>query len=279
MIRATAADLPEIEAFLRNHIATSMFPLTSLRHHGMENHHPRGQRFWLRWQAARITDVLAISNAGYVIPQCPTGPWGDVTTILAGQKITGIIGEAGQVAALRAVLRFNAAAEMDTVQPLFQLLLDAIFMPNVTGFDLISLQDAPLDLIQGWRAAYCEETMALSSEEAVKQAAQDINAYMKEDNHRVLLHDGKPVATTGFNASLPQIVQIGGVYTPPDLRGRGYGRRAVAMHISQVKKQGVSQAVLFAASAAAAKAYEAIGFRHTGAYSMVRYNTPQVIYG
>ena len=279
MIRSTTADLLAIEAFLRTHIATSMFSLTNLRNHGMESDHPRGQRFWLRWQAARITDVLAISNEGYVFPQCPTGPWGDVTVILAGQQIKGLIGEAGQVAALRAALRLNAAAAMDTVEPLFQLSLDAILMPNVTGFDLIPLQDAPLDLVQGWRAAYCEEAMAFSSEEAVKQAAQDINAYKKDDNHRVLLHDGKPVATTGFNASLPQIVQIGGVYTPPDLRRRGYGRRAVAMHITQAKKQGVSQAVLFAANAAAAKAYEGIGFRHTGAYSMVRYDTPQVIYG
>ena len=39
---------------------------------------------------------------------------------------------------------------------------------------------------------------------------------------------GAPVSLSAINASLPDIVQLGGIYTPPDLRGRGYAKAAVA---------------------------------------------------
>jgi len=177
------------------------------------------------------------------------------------------------------VLRLNKVAALDTEEPLYQLALDALKMPDVTGFDLIPLQDAPLPLMLAWRADYCEEALAFPNEEAMEQAVTDIAAYVARDSHRVLLRDGQPVAMTGFNATLPDVVQIGGVYTPPALRRLGYARRALALHLAEVRSQGVTDAVLFAANEAAAKAYEAIGFRHAGTYSIVRYDSPQVIHG
>ena len=87
--------------------------------------------------------------------------------------------------------------------------------------------------------------------------------------------DGKPVAMTGFNARLPEVVQIGGVYTPPELRGNGYAKLAVALHLIEARTAGATRAVLFAASESAARAYIAIGFQPAGQFSLLLFTNPK----
>jgi hypothetical protein len=41
------------------------------------------------------------------------------------------------------------------------------------------------------------------------------------------------VATSGFNASTEEAVQVGGVYTLPALRGKGFARAIVPTHCSR----------------------------------------------
>ncbi len=279
MIRATKADRPAIEAFLRAHIATSMFPLTNLINHGMDGGHPRAVHFWVRWQAGQITDLVTVTEEGMLFPQCPTGMWGDVAVVLADQGVKGMLGEAGQVAALRAALGVVAPAPLDTAEPLYELPLADLQMPQTDGFVLRPLAEAPRTLMEEWRAAYCVESLAVPNDGAMEQATKDISTYLEQDSHRVLLRDGVPVAMTGFNAALPEVVQIGGVYTPPALRSHGYARTALALHLVEAQARGVAKAVLFAANPAASRAYEALGFRQIGAYSIVAYDDPQVIRG
>jgi uncharacterized protein len=87
----------------------------------------------------------------------------------------------------------------------------------------------------------------------------------------VLVDGTTPVAYSGSNAMLPDVVQIGGVWTPPERRGRGYARCVVAGSLVAARKQGVARAVLFAdpANAAARAAYLSIGFVIVGDYGLV----------
>ncbi len=279
MIRATLADRSAIEAFLTGHIATSMFPLSNLRRYGMTGDHRHVVSFWLRWQAGRITDVLTVTNEGMLFPQCPTGPWGAVRAVLAGTAIRGALGDAGQVTALRNALGLSENAALDTVEPLYRLHLPELRLPDTTGFSLRPLSDAPRDLVIGWRHAYISEVMPMPAEDVASKAADDIAAYVAADTHRVLYEGNTPVAMTGFNATLPLAVQVGAVYTPPAQRSRGCARRAVALHLVEARRNGVTDASLFAASAQASKAYEAIGFARAGDFAILVYPEPQVIYG
>lgn len=279
MIRATTQDRPAIEAFLTKHIATSMFPLSNLRRYGMTGDHRHVVSFWVRWQDGMITDVLTMTNEGVLFPQCPTGPWGAIKAVLAGTAIMGALGDAGQVSALRHALGLCERPAMDTQEPLYRLRLAALRMPDVTGFSLRPLAQAPRDLVIGWRHAYINEVMPMPGEDAARKAADDIAVYSAADTHRVLYEEDMPVAMTGFNATVPNAVQIGGVYTPPAERSRGLARRAVAMHLSEARGKGVTDASLFAASPQACKAYEALGFARTGAFAILIFPEPQVIYG
>jgi predicted GNAT family acetyltransferase len=74
---------------------------------------------------------------------------------------------------------------------------------------------------------------------------------------------------TQFNARIPGWAQVGGVYTPPARRGRGYARAVVAASLLEVRAAGVTRAILFAAAADAAAAYSAIGFTTIGRFGIV----------
>ncbi|PUB15461.1 GNAT family N-acetyltransferase [Yoonia sediminilitoris] len=279
MIRATLADRPQIETFLRAHIATSMFPLTNLINHGMSGGHPRAVSFWMNWQAGQIADVLGLTDEGLIFPQCPTAAWGDIAAVMHQTKVKGLLGEASQVQGLRNALGITTLAALDTVEPLYQMTLSQMTMPDCDECDLRPLSDAHLQMIENWRARYCMESLAVPAATAKAQARRDVAGYLTRDSHRVLFSDGVPVCMTGFNAELPDTVQIGGVYTPPALRCRGYARKAVALHLAQARGQGAETAVLFAANAAAEKAYRAIGFHQTGQYAMAIYGSHQVAHG
>ena len=274
------ADLPAIKAFLRQHITTSMFPLSNLRRYGMNGGHPRAMRFWLRWSGGRITDALGMSEEGFLFPQCPTAPWADVRVVLAGQRVKGLLGEAGQVAAVRRALALPTdASALHEVEPQYHLRLSDLVLPDCAGFSLFPLAEAPRPLITGWRSAYLREVLPTPGEDPDAKAASDIESYLAADSHRVLCEEGQPVAMTGFNAMLPEAVQIGGVYTPPALRSRGLARRAVALHLAEAREAGVAEATLFAASPQASRAYEAIGFTRSGDFTVLVYEHPQVAHG
>ncbi|MFA8441039.1 GNAT family N-acetyltransferase [Yoonia sp.] len=279
MIRATVDDRPAIEAFLKQHIATSMFPLSNLRRHGMSGGHPRAMQFWVRWKAGEISDLLPVSEEGMAFPQCPSGPWGEVRAVLSGASIKGMLGDAAQIAQLRSVLGLPEKGGLDSKEPLYDLALRDMVVPDCTGLTLRCLADAPQDLTIRWRAAYLKEVLPMPGEDFKQKAEDDIAGFIAADTHRVLYQGDTPVAMTGFNAVLPEAVQVGAVYTPPAARSQGLARRAVALHLQEARAQGVRQAILFAASPQACRAYEAIGFVRAGSYTILVYENPQVIYG
>lgn len=275
---ATEDEIPALENFLKAHIETSMFPLSSLRRFGLSGGHPRAARFWMRWKDGMVTDALALSEEGFLFPQCPTGGWQDVAVVLRGEKVKGILGDSGQSTAMRAAIGLSARAEMDDVDPLYTVNLADLVMPDVQGYELSPITPALRETAIRWRASFLREVMPVPGEDLDERAEGEIDAYMAADSHRVLLKDGMPLAMTGFNAQLEEAVQVGGVYTPDSLRGNGYARRAVAMHLAEARDQGVGRSILFAASEQAGKVYEAIGFRREGAFALTMYETPQVIH-
>lgn len=262
-----------IAAFLRRDPDWTMFPLSNLAHHGMGREGRYQMRFWLKGQG--IKAALGLSAMGMLLPVLPDLGAEDLAPLrplLAGEAIAGLIGPSAQTEALRAALglRDSDAEHMDD-EPGFALDLAELVPPDDPALRLRSpgLRDMPL-LVQ-WRAAYRGEVMGTPPENGEAAAREDIETYLARDSHRILERNGVPVATTGFNAELPEAVQIGGVYTPPDLRGRGHARAAVALHLAEARRAGVRRAVLFAANDAAVRAYEAIGFKPNGRMTMIFY--------
>ena len=270
---AGPGDVAALDRFLAARADTSMFPLANLRAQGLG--HGRGgedahaTRFWVADGAGGIAGALGLTAGGMLLPQWPDGDWTLARNLLAATQVEGAVGPADQVRPMLAALGLDAAPRRgDTDQPSFVLDLSDLFVPESPGnLHLPGTDDLPW--LTDWRAASAAEIYGATGPSARMRAGAEVRHWIAEGSHRVLRVAGDPVAICGFNAALPEIVQVGGVYTPPPLRGRGHARRAVALHLAEAREQGVTRAVLFAANEAAARAYIAIGFRRTGTFALV----------
>ena len=274
---AQETDLSRIDSFLSQHIQTSMFPLANLRDFGLCGTHPRSLNAWTLGSPLRA--VFAITNEGMILLQCPDCSDTELAAaidLIRGRALFGIAAEATQARRIMQLAGWEGRpATLNSDEPGFSLALDRLQIPDFSGADLMPLTDVDRSVLEDWRECYLIEAMDFDAVRAQTQARKDIKTYIERDSHRVLLHNGLPVSMTGFNARLPEVVQIGGVYTPPDLRGRGYARLAVALHLVEARDAGVSRAVLFAASDAAARAYISIGFQPAGQYSLILFKNPE----
>jgi GNAT superfamily N-acetyltransferase len=268
MRRASAVDRAAITAFLHGHVTGSMFPLSNLARYGMAGGHDRSVRFWLAEAGGYITDVLTVTEAGMVMPQCPTLPLSAIRAVVDGMSVIGVIGPAPQARAIIDALGLGrVATTLDVDEPQFALALDDLILPDGPGV-LMPLNAAPRDVMRGWIADYESTTLGHDPAVARANAPGIYGARCAAGQHRVLMQGDVPLAMMGFNADLPQIVQVGGVYTPPDLRNKSYARRAVGLHLAEARAAGVGQATLFAAGPPAVCAYQALGFQRVGLWTL-----------
>ncbi len=280
MRRATTSDLPAIEAFLAPRVATSMFLSGNLRDFGLGTDrggdHPKSMVLWLSEAAGEITRVIGYAAAGYVVFEAPaltSAQYPDIRKALFGRYLLGLNGAVDQVAHLVAALDLPCdSAVMDEVEPHYHLRLGDLTLPAGLGqLRRAGAQDLPL--LAQWRMASEVEILgARDTAQNRDRALASLQELLAADRLRVLEQDGTVLAMTNFNAALPAIVQVGGVYTPPEMRGLGYARRAVALHLAEAQEAGVTEAILFAANPAAARAYESIGFAPIGGYRIVNFD-------
>lgn len=251
---ATEADQPLVTAFLRTHEAASIFPLANLAGTG-----PGTQSLWLTGDPVR--GVIALGQTGFLMPQWPGLDPLAVFRALKGRRIAALTGPAEQVAALIAVL--PDAPRRQSHEPLCTLDLARLSLPDGdTRLAPIRPQDAETAI--RFRIEFDIETIAQPPATARFKAEADVARWLAQDTHRLLWQGDCAVALTGMNARLPDVVQVGGVYVPPEDRSRGHARRAVALHLAEARAAGARRAVLFAANEAALCAYRAIGFAEVG---------------
>ncbi len=275
MILADPENAVDIAAFLGRHAESAMFPLNNLATYGMAGGNDYAVSFWTARRAGQITDVLTITDAGMVLPFLPSGDFDAAAVVLKGRQIIGIIGPRDHVRGVEAASGLQAApCTLNHDEPHFLLSLDRLAVPQGPG-ELVPLTDAPKDVICGWMRDYELNTLNTPANGVDAEVAQDYRRYVAQGSHMALMDGATPLSMTGFNAALPDIVQIGGVYTPPPLRAHGHARRAVGLHLAQARDRGGTRATLFSASDMAAGAYRAIGFELIGAWTLLLFDGPQ----
>ena len=278
MIRARPENWPEIEAFLKPRAEYAMFSLNNTRFHGFDGDEPLSPRFWIgRSESGELTDVLSMTKKGMIMPYLPSGDFAAAAKAVSGRVAEGIVGPRDHVRGLKAALGLEEVSViLDDDDPHFLLNLDHLVIPEGPG-KLVPLSEADPEIMIGWRVDYSIEAIGMTPERAAEDGRKAYHSYIERDSHRVLMVDGAPVATTGINARLPEIVQVGGVFAPPSLRGRGFARQAVALHMDEARRSGAIRATLFAGSEMAARAYAAIGFRQIGDWSLVLFQRPVIL--
>lgn len=266
---AVAADAPAIEDFLVRHAETSMFLRGNLEQHGIGvSSHPHATCFYLWEQGTEIIGVFGHTKDGYLMCQLPVEvPLDGLRAVLAGQMFRGMTGDPDQVArVLQALGMGDAEWSLQRDEPLYLLELADLVAPDVATRPP-EIMDEPL--LHQWVTQYELEIGHGIDDAASRERAKTRAAHLARGTGPealLLLDHDTPVAMTAFNAQARDMVQIGGVFVPDDQRGKGYGGLAVAAHLARARPRGVRRAILFAASAAAARCYEKIGFRRIGSY-------------
>ncbi|BAT53818.1 GCN5-related N-acetyltransferase [Nostoc sp. NIES-3756] len=263
-----------LENFLLQHVNTSMFLRSNWREGGLNN---EGGRFQGTYVAAieddKIVAVAAHYWNGMIVVQAPVY-LAEVAQAVMEQSdlfISGIAGPATQVEATKQALGLgNQPTQLDEQEILFSLTLQDLQVPPALASGAVQCRlphTQELELLSEWSVAYNVETLGkLATPDLLPHCRREIELRQSTARHWVLIADNTPVAYTAFNACLPDIVQIGGVWTPPAFRGNGYAKCVVAGSLLEAKSQGVERAVLFTnfKNYAAQAVYRGIGFQDTG---------------
>ncbi|UCG22758.1 MAG: GNAT family N-acetyltransferase [Chloroflexota bacterium] len=196
----------------------------------------------------------------------------------SGRPLKRLVGPNDQVVEAIDLLGLTAAdLQMDEKENLYSLPLADLSVPDLlTSGEAVGrrIQVGDLELVSQWRTNYLRELhLEEDSPELHEIARRHVRGEIAAGRTWILEVQGKPVASTSLNATVRDegvagVVQVGGVYTPPELRGRGYGRSAVAASLIDARSEGYQRSVLFTgiSNLAAQRAYLALGYRLIGAY-------------
>jgi uncharacterized protein len=271
-------DEAALERFLAAHADSSMFLRSNLRSAGIIYH---GDAFEADYVACfiegRLIGVAAHCWNGMVLVEAEA----EIAALAAalvdasGRPVTGIMGPLKQVQETRSALGMTGVAcQIDSTEGLYGLALDDLIVPPALRDGRVRWRRAEpgeAPLMAAWRYDYSVAALNSAPGDALRRRCEREVEILPLD-WQFMLSDGEAiVAYAAFNAALPEIVQIGGVWTPPEWRRRGYGRAVVAGALLAARDSGARRGVLFTGedNVAAQRVYAALGFRRVGDWRLV----------
>jgi GNAT superfamily N-acetyltransferase len=271
-------DEAALDAFLVQYRDTSMFLRSNVRQAGLEY---RGQwagaQYLASFDGGAITGVAAHCWNGILLLQAPmyVDALAKACVETSARAVAGLVGPPDQVDVARAALGLaGVPATADKPEVLYAVDLPRVVVPRALLDGEILCRPPRANEradLHAWGFDYDKETLgAADSADARRRSADFMDARIDAGNAWVAV-DRKDalLSFSSFNAALPDIVQLGGIYTPPHLRGRGYAKACVAHSLLIARERGATRAVLFTPNASAARAYEAVGFRRIGDYALI----------
>jgi GNAT superfamily N-acetyltransferase len=270
-------DEAPLETLLAAHRDSSMFLRSNARHGGLAYAGRTYQGVYCgAFDDGRLSGVIAHYWNGKLVMQAPRRA-GDLACACAGasgRPVSGLAGPIAQVFVARAALGLEGAPTLiEDSEWMYGLELAGLVVPAPLARGEVACRPPrpeERELLCAWRLAYDIELLgAADTPETRRYSAEFLDRQIAESNAWVLVDRGAPVSLSGFNATIPGMVQLGGIYTPPALRGRGYAKAAVAGSLLAARERGATRAVLFTSTASAARSYEGVGFRRTGDYGLV----------
>lgn len=145
--------------------------------------------------------------------------------LVVAPDLPGVLGEKRR--ALRFAQRWTShtrrAHRIRTAQRIFQL--TTVIPPRPVGGRLRTATVADRELVTQWFRAFIREALREDGSTAGEMADRWLNT---PDRTVYLWTEGQPVSICGAAGRTPNGIRIGAVYTPPELRGRGYASNCVA---------------------------------------------------
>lgn len=273
---ARSGDEGPIQNFLCRHSDSSLYLRYFLAQGGLvDDGKPLQGTYAAAFEGADVVGVAMHDWQGAVILQAPDHAvaLADAVVKATGRTRFAIVGPFSQVEEVHRGLGVNST-DKPAKDGLFALTISDMIGPDMGSASLVCriAQSEDLPLLLGWRIQYEMESTGLPDTESSRDFAKGaITGHIDRGEAFILEVDGLPVSSCTRTARAAEAIQIGGVWTPPELRNRRYGRAVVAGMLQLAAQDGVTRAVLFTEDPAARRSYEALGFRQIGDYGIVIY--------
>ena len=180
---------------------------------------------------------------------------------LAGGSLPGVVGPAESAGTFAAAWSRTAgvAPRVTRHERAFQLM--AVRPPRLAPGSMVRAGEPDRTILRAWFQAFHEEAMD-------DAPPQDYGAMTDRWIRRLgrtaylWVDEGRPVSLAGAGGLTPNGIRVGPVYTPPDLRGRGYASNLVAGVTQLQLDEGRRFVFLFTdlANPTANKIYQDIGY-------------------
>lgn len=268
-----------LEAFLLPRLESSMFLIGNCRAAGLlDGGKPLQGTYAGAFDGGRLIGVVAHYWNGNLILQAPEFLLGlmEAAMCASGRALRGLIGPADQVGCAKDSLGVAAGSvQLDETEYLYCLDLAGLVVPEGLSSGRLHARrcdPGDLNLLTSWRVGFSLESLgAEDTPQLWRQCRASVERSLRDGQTWMLSDEGRLVSTSSFNTAIDEAVQVGGVWTPPELRSRGYGRSVVAASLLDARSEGVGQAILFTGigNVPAQRAYLALGFRHMGDYRLL----------
>ncbi|GAB5387179.1 MAG: hypothetical protein Alpg2KO_01470 [Alphaproteobacteria bacterium] len=145
----------------------------------------------------------------------------------------------------------------------YRLADDAVPPELPDGFGLRWAEQDDRDLVIDWSIGFGSDTGLPPQEWERSHVESRAHKRLTGDNLLFLLDaSGAPLSMAGHSRCGQSLARIGGVYTPADLRGKGYAALTVAHLCDALRKRGLAEICLYAdaANPTSNALYQRIGF-------------------
>ena len=123
------------------------------------------------------------------------------------------------------------------------------------------VEERDRELVLGWMDAFVAEALPEAPPEDSSRWLERRAA--DPDSGTVIWEDGEPVSMGGYGGLTPNGIRVGPIYTPPELRRRGYGTALTAAITRMLLEGGRRFCFLFTdlANPTSNSIYQRIGYR------------------
>ncbi|WP_244940953.1 GNAT family N-acetyltransferase [Legionella sainthelensi] len=272
--------IDELSAYLNNYQETTMFIRNNLYYSGITYQDtPFHGEYYGSFKNHHLNGVLVHYWNGNIMMQAENfsilSALVDAFKLDRSRPIAGILGEDSQARFVIDKLNLQSPSlfAVNYQEKLFLLELEKMIIPaelHTYHCSIKSVQVCPIEVIKEWLIAYHIEALGdnINDPKLEESIINEIQDKQLSKNRWVLYVDNTPVSLCGFNASLPDIVQLGPVYTPPSLRNKGFARTTVSLCLKHAATNRVKRAILFTNEHSAIRAYKSLGFQEVGTYRL-----------
>ncbi len=255
----------QMVAFLRKHEDTTLFLLNNFFEHGLRlTDAPNSGNYYIATENDQVVAVFVLCRRGTILVESERENYSDILETLRREEIpiTGVIGRWDFVSELWKHLALRKTMHSKEI-------LYAVDLAHVPQMVEPVGQFLTEEDLTAWNDLTCrfneEEELPMLSEEHRRQE------FLRKASKKIIwgrFEEGRLVAMADLNAVAFDVGQLGGVYTLPEYRNRGYCR---ALNQKVFNDLSLRKLIIFTGheNSPAQKVYESLGAQRIGFYGLL----------